>query len=108
MAKIADTICMKLLRFTICLCFISSSLLIGCGDLMEEIKENQKKNKEAADKKKDEQPKKKVSCYELDRRHEQCSDDYVNGRISGHHACLVMYERYLDCCVTETHVCYDK
>ena len=46
-----------------------------------------------------------VDCYELDRRHEQCSEDYVNGKRRGHHGCLVMHERYLDCCVTKTKSC---
>ena len=71
------------------------------------MKENQKKNKKEAEKKAKKKNRTKISCYELDRRHEQCSDDYVNGRRSGHYACLVMYERYLDCCMIKTHVCYD-
>ena len=48
---------------------------------------------------------KDVDCYELDHRHEQCSQDYADGRRKGHHGCLVMYERYLACCVTKEKSC---
>ena len=91
-------------------CTLSS--LVGCDDFVKEIKEGQEKDKKASEKKekeaKEKEDRTKISCYELDRRHEQCSEDYINGQRSGHHACLVMYERYLDCCVSKTHVCYDK
>ena len=86
------------------------SPFVGCGEFIKDIKENQKKNRKEAEKEEKKAQKKKrtkTSCYELDRRHEQCSDDYVEGRRSGHYACLAMYERYLDCCVSKTHACYD-
>ena len=89
-------------------------LTLGCGDLNNESgnanknkNSNKNTNKNTNSDKSSDKEKTVANCYDLESKSNRCSDDYVEGRRSNHHPCLVMYERYLDCCVSKTHVCYD-